>query len=340
MRALVLDYSTKRLEVRDVAAPAPPAAGQVLLRVAETGVCGTDRELARFRFGYPPPDADYLVLGHEALAQVVETGSGVTGVAAGDWVVPTVRRACSPPCRLCARGRRDLCVSGNCRERGIFGAHGYFAPYAVDEAADLAPVPASLAEVAVLLEPLSVAEKAVRTALRLHPAEPGSAVVFGAGAVGLLAALVLQLRGLEVSVCSLEAEDHPRAGLVRRAGMAYRALPATPSRADLVIEAAGAPQAALAAVHALHPLGVCVILGAMQMPAGLDLSELITGNRAIAGSVNAAPEDFSSGVRDLARIPRTVLAGMMRRVRFEDAPGSILGPPGAAVKLVHAADGW
>jgi threonine dehydrogenase-like Zn-dependent dehydrogenase len=213
MRALVLDYAGRRLETREIPEPPPPGPGQALLRVAETGVCGTDRELASFRFGFPPAGEPYLVLGHEALAQVVETGGGVTSLKPGDWVVPMVRRACSPPCASCARGRRDLCVSGGYRERGIFGAHGYFAAFVVDDACDLVRVPAALVDFAVLLEPLSVAEKAAATALRLHAGEPRSALVFGAGAVGLLAALTLQLRGLEVSMYSLEPAGHPRAAL-------------------------------------------------------------------------------------------------------------------------------
>lgn len=54
MRGLVLDYAGRRLKIRDIPEPPPPGPGQALLRVAETGVCGTDRGLASFRFGFPP----------------------------------------------------------------------------------------------------------------------------------------------------------------------------------------------------------------------------------------------------------------------------------------------
>ena len=279
------------------------------------------------------------MLGHEALAQVVETGGGVTSLNACDWVAPRVRRACSPPCVSCARGRRDLCVSGGYRERGIFGAHGYFAAYVLDDACDLVRAPAALVDSAVLLEPLSVVEKAAATALRLHAGEPRTALVFGAGAVGLLAALTLQIRGLEVSMYSLEPAGHPRAALASLAGIAYYSAPAAPPRADVVIEAAGAPEAALEGARALEPPGVCMILGALEMPPGLALSELIVGNRVIAGSVNAGPPAFAAGAEDLARMPREVLGGLIRGLRFEDAPASILGPPADAVKLVHRAAG-
>ena len=137
MRAVALDYEAHRLVERGVGEPRVAGPREVLFRVHQAGVCGTDRDLARFRFGYPPEGEACMILGHEALGQVVETGSGVTELAPGDWVVPMIRRACSPPCASCASGRRDLCLTDGYRERGIFGAHGYFCDWAVDDAEDL-----------------------------------------------------------------------------------------------------------------------------------------------------------------------------------------------------------
>src|SRR5262245_12775414 len=131
MRAVVLDYASRTLRAGSVPDPGPPAPGEVLLRIHHAGVCGTDRELAAFRIGYPAEGSSTMVLGHEALGRVIETGSGVATLRRGDWVVPMVRRACRPPCEWCARGRRDFCVSGGYKERGIFGLDGYFADFAV-----------------------------------------------------------------------------------------------------------------------------------------------------------------------------------------------------------------
>ncbi len=337
MRAVALDFGARRLVRRQ--APEPCAIGprEVLFRVHQAGVCGTDRDLARFRFGYPPEGESHLILGHEALGQVVETGSEVAGLERGDWVVPMIRRACAPPCASCARDRRDLCLTGGYLERGIFGAHGYFCDWAVDDGADLIEVPPDLVEHAVLIEPMSVVEKAIDTALRVHIGEPATALVLGAGPIGVLAALALQLRGFAVSLASLEARDHPRARLLEGAGVRYFPVsggPAPPA-ADIVIEAAGAPEAALAALKSLAPLGVAVVLGAMEAPASLPLIDLITGNRALIGSVNAAPESFAAAVRDLARLDGELLDAMVRRARFGDFEKSILGPPAEAVKVVH-----
>ncbi|MBI4874679.1 MAG: alcohol dehydrogenase catalytic domain-containing protein [Acidobacteria bacterium] len=309
--------------------PEPDPAGprEVLLRVHQAGVCGTDRELAQFRYGYPPAGVSHMILGHEALGQVIGTG---------EWVVPVIRRACAPPCASCARGRRDLCLTSHYRERGIFGAHGYFCDWAADDPADLVGVPPELADRAVLVEPMSVVEKAIARACQTHPGEPATALVLGAGPIGVLAALALRLRGLGVSLASLEPRDHPRARLLERAGIQYSSIPdRTPPMADIVIEAAGAPAAALAAVQSLNPLGVAVLLGAPEMPPGLPLLDFIAGNCTVLGSVNAGPESFAAAVEDLACLDSHVLDALIRRAAFGDFAASILGPPGEAVKIVH-----
>src|SRR6185436_15629163 len=115
MRAAVLDFGERKLGWRDIAPPEIRHSDEVLIGVEEVGVCGTDRELASFRFGFPPSGDSYLVLGHEALGRVIATGPEAQSLAAGDLVVPMIRRGCVPPCRSCARGRADLCVTENYR---------------------------------------------------------------------------------------------------------------------------------------------------------------------------------------------------------------------------------
>ena len=252
MRAVTVDYSHRDLRERDISLPALEREGDVLFRVLETGICGTDRELAGFQFGYGPQGSDFLVLGHEALGEVVQSSSDA--LRPGDLVVPAVRRACIPPCRMCSLGRRDLCVTGRYTERGIVGAHGYFTEFAVDDARDLVRVDRSLRELAVLIEPLSVVEKAVALALTLHQGEPKRALVLGAGTIGLLAGAVLQLKGLSVDLVSAEPLGSPRARLAEGIGLRYLAAPEG-IEPDIVIEATGAPAAADAAFRALAPLG-------------------------------------------------------------------------------------
>ncbi len=334
VKAVGLDFGRRELCQRERPEPELSCPGSVLLAVREVGICGTDRELALFHFGDPPPGEDFLIIGHEALAQVVETGPRVTRFRRGDWVVPMVRRSCEPACASCARGRTDLCLTDAYTERGIFGAHGYLAPLASDLEANVVRVPPELLDIAVLVEPLSVVEKAVETALRIH--EPGAAraLVFGAGPIGILAALVLQLRGLEVSVHSIEPPSHPRVRLLERAGIRYLRNP-DGATADVVIEAAGSAKAAFAGLRALAPLGVCGVLGAANSYGDMPFLDLLRRNQTLFGSVNAGPPAFAAAVADLARLDGSVLRAMIRRVRLDEYSHTVTAPAGDAAKIVH-----
>lgn len=332
MRAAGLDFERKTFSTFNLPDPDSPGPDEALVRVRQVGICGTDRELARFAIGSPPQGESRLALGHEALGEVIECGSA-SGLKRGDWVVPAVRRSCSPPCPSCARGRRDLCQTGAALERGIFGLHGYMADYALDCAADLFLVPPDLAEVAVLAEPLSVVEKAVGRALAMHPGEPTRGLALGAGPIGLLAALVMRIRGLEAAVYSLEPEDHPRARLARDAGLRY-ATRIEPSSADVVVEATGAAEAAFKGIQALDALGVMCILGSPNAAGEMPFIDMLVKNQAVFGSVNAGPEHYRQAIADLRRIDRRTLQKMIRRARFDDFAAT-LAEPAAAAKMVH-----
>jgi threonine dehydrogenase-like Zn-dependent dehydrogenase len=330
VRALLLDYAERRPRLVD--SPEPPE-GEVRLRILECGTCGTDRDLATFAFGTAPAGESQLILGHEAVAEVA--ASSVSHLQAGTLVVPAVRRACPGPCASCAAGRRDLCLTGAYQERGIFGLHGYCAEWAVDRAEDLFAVPATLAEVAVLVEPMSVVEKACDTAVRLHPGQPAHLLVLGAGAVGMLAAWAGLRRGWLVTVVSREPEDAPRARLLRSAGVIYRTtLPA--KEADVILEACGAADLAAAALGCLRPLGVLVVLGARNAAVQLPFLDLIVGNRTITGSVNAGPEHFRQAIATLAALEPAWLRPMIERRPLHRALESLAAAPGDAIKVVHA----
>lgn len=333
MKALALNFEARSLEWIEQDPPEFYANREVSYRVHEVGVCGTDRALASFRLGAPPAGENRLVLGHEALGQVIDTGSGVKSLNRGDWVAPTVRRACKPACSSCARGRRDLCVSGKYTERGILRLHGYFTEFAVDTEDDLVRVPLKLVEVGVLIEPLSVAEKAVARALAVHEGEPQTALVLGLGPIGILAAMALKARGYAVRVHSLEPADHPRVAILRLQDIPYE--PKLQGSADIVIEAAGSTEAALLALQQMPPLGVMVVLGASDGAGHVPFLRMIINNQTIVGSVNADREAFRSAVEDLAKFDRRALAALITRARFSDLERSLTGPPMVAPKVVH-----
>jgi glucose 1-dehydrogenase len=140
---------------------------------------------------------------------VVGTGSSVTRVKVGDYAALTVRRGCGH-CASCRMGRSDMCQTGKYRERGIRGLDGYQTEFVVDKEEYTVRVPPELEAVGVLMEPLSIVEKAIDEAVRLQVVRcPDAAtspdwilarpcLVAGLGPVGLLAVMVLRLRGGEV----------------------------------------------------------------------------------------------------------------------------------------------
>src|SRR5262249_42349905 len=164
--------------------------------------------------------------GEEWLGEVVEVGPAVARVRPGDLVVPTVRRPCpQAACRACRNSRQDYCFTGDFRERGIKEAHGYMAEFVVEDEKYLNRVPAELRDVGVLVEPLTIAEKALaqiwHVQKRLPWSAPGipeaergrghRAVVLGAGPVGLLGALGLVTAGFETYVYSRSPAPNPKA---------------------------------------------------------------------------------------------------------------------------------
>lgn len=333
MKALALDFEARSLGWRDAGPPEFFSSREVRYRVHEVGVCGTDRALAGFHLGQPPAGESHLILGHEALGQVTDAGSGVTTLNRGDWVVPTVRRSCNPACESCARGRRDLCLTGNYTERGIFRQHGYFTEQAVDLEEDLVRVPLKLVDLGILVEPLSVAEKAIARALAVHEGEPRSALVLGLGPIGMLTAMALKARGYAVRVYSAEPADHPRAAILGLMDIPYDTK--SIGQADLVFEATGSAELALQALAGMPPLGVMVVLGAKEGSGAVPFLRMIVNNQTVVASVNASPEAFRMAVEDLARFDRRAVASLITRARFADLPRSLTEPPLAAPKVVH-----
>ena len=140
--------------------------------------------------------------------------------APGDLVVSTVRLPCSDAnCAPCRAGHYDFCVTGNYREHGIKDLDGFMTEFVVEDRHNLHPVARELRDVAVLVEPLTIAEKAlieVREIQRRLPwgGGPHRAVVLGSGPVGLLGAMVLVNAGFETYVYSrcAEAECQGRCG--------------------------------------------------------------------------------------------------------------------------------
>jgi threonine dehydrogenase-like Zn-dependent dehydrogenase len=197
----------------------------VLVRVLHVGVDGTDKEIIAGEYGTPPSGDDYLITGHESFGVVEAVGSAVREFAPGDYVVATVRRRGSS--LYDTIGTYDMTTDDQYFERGINLRHGYLAEYYADDAEYIVKVPPGLRDVGVLVEPTSVIEKGIAQAYeiqrRLRVWRPKVAIVLGAGTVGLLAAMALRLRGLEVHVFARDAVPNRNATLVTELGAQYHA---------------------------------------------------------------------------------------------------------------------
>src|SRR2546427_10612110 len=163
-----------------------------------------------------------------------------------------------------------MCLWGKYTERGIGGLHGYCAERYAERPESLFAVPEKIAAVAVLLEPLTISEKGWRHTIaaqrRMAFWEPKRAVVTGAGPVGILAAVLLRLRGLDVTVVERPAKPDRRA-LLARIGVGYAATSVTPldevagpkGHADVILEATGSSEVAFAAMDLIGPNGALIL---------------------------------------------------------------------------------
>src|SRR6476646_10164779 len=94
MKAVAVFPVSREVKVIEQEDPRISQPDQVMLGMLDIGICGTDKEICTLEYGTPPPGDDCLVIGHESLAEIIEVGSAVERLRAGDLVVPSVRRPC------------------------------------------------------------------------------------------------------------------------------------------------------------------------------------------------------------------------------------------------------
>ena len=294
-----------------------PGPGEVEITVIRVGVCGTDRELIRGEIGHPPAGSSELVLGHEVAGRVSKVGARVADFKVGDLVTVMVRRP--DDCPACVAGQPDMCLDRNYTERGIAGAHGFMAEKIVEHQQWVIAVPDHLEPVATLIEPLTVVEKAVRQAeliqRRLNYWNLRTALVVGAGPIGLLGTLLLRSKGVDVHTVARTRAPNPASKLVAACGATYVStneqsiaeLAAMLPNIDLILECSGASSVVFESMGVLGNNGVLVLLSltgghsTMEVPAAEINRSLVAGNKVVVGSVNAGREDFTNAVDSLER---------------------------------------
>jgi threonine dehydrogenase-like Zn-dependent dehydrogenase len=305
---------------------------QLKVRTLDVGICGTDREICTFVYGAPPAGSEYLVLGHEALGEVVEVGAGVKHVKVGDLVVPSVRRQCpDPDCRPCQADRQDFCATWKFNERGINQHHGFMTEFFVDDEKNFTLVPKELRDYAVLAEPLTIAEKGltqvwdVQKRLPWACEEPGQpkgkglrAVVLGAGPIGILGAMTCVLNGFDTYVYSRSPKPNDKAALVESFGAKYISIAeCSPAQLaervgniDLVYEAVGVAKTSFDVMMHLGLNGVFVFTGIpgpeghVTLEGNQLMRNLVLKNQVIIGTVNADKAAFQAAIRDLGEFKK------------------------------------
>ncbi len=363
MRVLLLKPGTEEIRLGERPLPRLVSPRSVRVQVLDVGICGTDREQAAGQLGKAPRGSEWLVPGHEMLGRVMDVGNAVRRVRGGDLVVLTVRRGCSR-CVACKNGRPDLCESGQYCDRGVVGMDGFQAQVVVDNEDVAIRVPRRLRPVGVLCEPFSVVEKAIDQVDRIQrsrvPWLRGSrqwlrgrpCLVVGLGPIGLLAAMLLTLKGAKVTGIDRLPCDHPRVRWFRELGGNYvqgwDVLGGATDLYDVIVEAAGATDRFADQVRLLARNGILAYVGNACKTASEEgdayglLRHLVIGNKVVVGIVNAGREHYRAALRDLGCAVQLwgmdfVARLITHRVPPEDAIELLRAPRDGEIKAVI---GW
>jgi glucose 1-dehydrogenase len=315
----VIPGKPNTIHLREVPKPAVsvvPNGRGVLVKILRVGVDGTDKEINAAEYGAAPEGDDYLIVGHESFGRVEAVGPNVSEFKTGDYVSLTVRR---PGSRVYDQiGTYDMTTDDTYFERGINLRHGFLTEYVVDEPEYIIRVPEGLQDVGVLMEPMSVAQKAIEQAYRIQERlrvwRPRRAAVMGSGTLGLLATLVLRLRSLDVTTFGNAMPPTLNSSLIEELGARYistKALSLTDASSkygpfDFILEGTGYSPLVFEAMSVLAKNGVLAMVSVtggsrqIEIPADKINLDFVLGNKVAFSSVNANREYFESGVKDLS----------------------------------------
>lgn len=295
-------HGVEDVRVEEVERPRP-AAGQVLVEVASSGICGTDAHL--FRHGAPlfpddPRSQWPLVLGHEFAGRVVEVGAAVEDLRAGELVVSGAGVSCGV-CRACRTGRTNLCETY--WTLGVH-RHGGLAEYCAAPAATCVRVePYGVGEDAAgLAQPMAVAEHAVA---RGRLARGERALMIGAGGIGTFAVWAAAQRGAALTVCDRDAA---------------RLRTAVALGADVVVLATDDAGPLAEQLDAHGPWDVVYEMTGRREPFEAAVALARRGTRVVAVGLQTEPRPL-----DLARlaIQEIELIGTMAHVCGTDVPSAL-----------------
>jgi len=310
---------------------------EVLVRVREVGLDGTDFNMVKHDLQDIAEGHNEIVMGHEMVGVVEKVGGKVKSLVPGDVVVMTVRRGCGI-CQPCRHNQSDMCMTGLYTERGIHKRNGFLTEFVVDQEQYIVKVPDTSARLAVFTEPVSIVEKGVEQ-IRIiqsrlpwtciHPEHTflsenwggcKTALVVGAGPLGLLATALLRLAQVSTYVTDILPDDNYKVHLVRHMEANYvDARNKTPEEIvqlcchptgnlDIIFEAAGAAKTAIELINYMSRSSIYVMTGIpregdqIQVDAAQLVRQIVRYNQVIVGSVNSNRRHFEMALRNIPAI--------------------------------------
>ena len=343
MKALAIKPGTAGIKIKDVPEPQIKNGNDIVIKVLQVGICGTDRDEVSGVRANAPKGEEELIIGHEMIGEVVEIGKEVHNAAIGDLGLFTVRRGCGI-CKPCELKRSDMCYSGQYTERGIKSLHGYQSEFVIDKEEYFISVPEEIKSIGVLTEPMSIAEKAIYEALQIQSLRiPGfneeewlnnsRVLVAGIGSVGLLASFILGLKGAKVYGLDIVDENSIRPSILKSLGGTYidgRKVNATDiddvcGEMNFIFEATGIAKLEFQLTDALGINGIYALTGIPEgeRPVTIMGNELmrqmVLRNQVILGSVNASKDCFHMAVDDLLKAKKK-WGGLIDKIITEKVP--------------------
>jgi len=329
-----------RITVEQVPCP-EPGPGEVLVEIAECGICGSDMHMVLERYAKPG-----AILGHE-WSGIVATAPSGSGWSPGDRVVGNSAPGCGG-CRPCRRGRPSVCL--NRAAADFVGYRGAFCQYKTVAADGLIRIPDALpTRVAALAEPMAI----TLHALRLADVGPDDRVlVTGAGPVGLLLVAVLRAQGIsDITVSEPSAVRRQRALAVGATRVVTPDMleppPVTQPVAEpyaVGFECSGHASAAEAAFRQLDYAGTLVIVGTGFEPPRINQNRMIIFELEIIGAYNYNDEGFQPAVDLLDsgtlpldaliepdNIPLSEVMVSMERLARGEIPSKVMVQPGLSL---------
>jgi L-iditol 2-dehydrogenase len=264
-----------------------PGAGEVLVEVHATGICGTDLHIQDDEYPSAPP----MVMGHEISGSVVEAGAGAEGHLGERVALETYFSTCGH-CDACRAGRRNLCL-----ERLSIGTHvnGGFATHVLVPAQNLHVVHSDVSDHGgALYEPLACIAQCLCDPAVASPGD--QALVVGPGAMGNLAAQVLRSQGANVTISGAR-RDAGRLEIAAELGLATvfadDLSAATPAGGfDVVADCSGSAGGIDAGLRAVRRGGHYVQIGLTGKPITFDIDLIALHELVVTSGFATTPRSW------------------------------------------------